>query len=80
MTEEEAVQFFDRTRSIVTNLASTLDALANLAESFEARGGAAQMPVHGGDTEVVISLHNDLSAFMALNQRDRTLAKWRQDY
>ncbi len=80
MTTEDAQQFHNRGRDIITKLADAADDFRAYARVFEVRGGAAGMPELGIETEGIVVLHNDLVAFLALNNRQQTLDLYRHDY
>lgn len=81
MPPEQAEQFHNRGRDIITAFAKMVDDFMAYSNTFEARGGAAEMgEPYGIPTEGFVVLHNDLLTFLGQNERDILLAKYRTDY
>lgn len=83
MSPEEQARFFNRGRDLMTGLAQVVEQLDAYAETFEARGGAAELGDYGNDTTAIVYLRNDLDQF--LDEHDNgakrvTMARLRQDY
>lgn len=90
MAFENAEQFHNRGRDIVTNLAKAMDDFRAYARVFEIRGGALEINAQsneddaalGANTEEIVVLQNELVAFFTANDnaRQHVLDKYRTDY
>lgn len=89
-TPEEAEQFYNHGRDIVTILASAIDDFEAWSRVFEIRGGklaideasAQDDPQLGSNTEEIVVLRNNLRAFLDANNKQwqNVLDKYRTDF
>lgn len=82
-TQQEASNFYQRGREIVTQMADAADDIRAYARVFEIRGGRLGMGDEFGlPTEEIVVFHNALRDFLAANnnQWQNVLDKYRGDY
>lgn len=82
LTAEQATEFYEKGRDIMTVLAQTADRADSYVRKFEVNGGAAAMPEFAVETGQVIEILNQLNAFLATDNSfpQRMLDLHRTDY
>jgi hypothetical protein len=82
LTAEQAEEFYEKGRDIMTVLAQAADRADVYIRKFEVQGGAAAMPEYATETGQVIEILNQLNTFLATDNAfpQRMLDLHRTDY